>query len=726
MNPIRLFLLSVVFTAFVASAHAQKEDWLPITQHDLELKQVPGNPGADAIQLYYADFINDEEQTEFFYARIKVLNEKGKSHADVELVIPQEGSISGLKARTIQPDGKITEFTGKPFQKTVIKARGVKVLAKSFTMPEVNVGSIIEYKYKIQWPWIITDNSWTIQHELYTVKESFRMKPYSGGLEGFENGYQVAALYSHMPNNVKPVQKGGGYELDLENMPAFESEGYMPPQEDLKPQMRFFYINMGNSTADKFWQDAGRKWNEDVEHFIGNRKEIAQASAQAIGNETDPEQKLRKLYARAQQIRNLSYERERTDVELKKEKLKLNQNSGDVLARGTGDREDITRLFVALARAAGFDASIVRVSNRQNKFFDKGLLSRRQLDSEIAVVNQAGKDVYLDPGTMFCPYGYLRWIRTSTQGIKLDKKGGVFVMAPPATYDKSTIRRNAEMVLDRDGNLTGTITVRFEGGDALEHCLDELQTDEAGRKKDLEDELQGWLPTGAIIKLTKAEGWDASDAPLIATFSVNMPGYASTAGKRLLVPTYLFQARQMDAFKHVDRKFPVYFPYAFSESDKVSITLPAGYTLENAPQQETARLSYAAYQNLAQCDGKQLLTQRILQVNGIFFRLEQYPEMKTFFGKVQAGDEHRQCLPEAASMLKKLIKLLPFIVLMSFLPASASAGVPDWLRSLAQQPAKTYADDANAVVLLDDQDTTVKDNGEIVTHERHRLQNLAP
>ncbi|MFL6310997.1 MAG: transglutaminase domain-containing protein [Terriglobales bacterium] len=628
----------------MASAHAQKEDWLLITQHDLELKQVPGNPGADAIQLYYADFINDEEQTEFFYARIKVLNEKGKSHADVELVIPPEGSISGLKARTIQPDGKITEFTGKPFQKTVIKAKGVKVLAKSFTMPEVNVGSIIEYKYKIQWPWIITDNSWTIQHELYTVKESFRMKPYSGGLEGFENGYQVAALYSHMPNNVKPVQKGGGYELDVENMPAFESEGYMPPQEDLKPQMRFFYISMGNSTADKFWQDAGRKWNDDVEHFIGNRKEIGQASAQAIGNETDPEQKLRKLYARAQQIRNLSYERERTDVELKKEKLKSNQNVGDVLSRGTGDREDITRLFVALARAAGFDASIVRVSNRQNKFFDKGLLSRRQLDSEIAVVNQAGKDVYLDPGTMFCPYGYLRWIRTSTQGIKLDKKGGVFVMAPPATYDKSTIRRNAEMVLDRDGNLTGTITVRFEGGDALEHRLDELQTDEAGRKKDSEDELQGWLPTGAIIKLTKSEGWDASEAPLIATFSVNMPGYASTAGKRLLVPTYLFQARQMDAFKHVDRKFPVYFPYAFAESDRVSITLPPGYTLENAPQQETARLTYAAYQNLAQCDGKQLITQRILQVNGIFFRLEQYPEMKTFFGKVQAGDEQQAVL----------------------------------------------------------------------------------
>ena len=644
MNSIRLFLLAALLAVLIAPAQAQKEDWQPITQHDLEIKQVPGNPGADAVQLYYADFINDQEQTEFFYVRIKVLNEKGKSHADVELVVPPEGSISGLKARTIQPDGRITEFTGKPFQKTVIKARGVKVLAKAFIMPAVTVGSIIEYKYKIDWPWIITDNYWTIQHELYTVKESFRMKPYSGRLEGFENGYQVAALYSHMPNNIKPVQKSGGYELDVENMAAFESEGYMPPEEDLKPQMRFFYVSRANSNPEKFWQDAGRKWNDEAEHFIGNRKEISQAAAQAIGNETDPEQKLRKLYARAQQVRNLTYERERTEQEQKKEKIKSNQNAGDVLARGIGSRDDITRLFVALSRSAGFNASVVRVGDRKNKFFENLLLSTRQLDTEIAVVNLAGKDVYLDPGTKFCSYGYLRWIRTSTQGIRLDKKGGVFVTAPSAGYDKATTLRNAEMALDTGGNLTGTITVKFEGGEALEHRLDELDTDEAGKKKDLEDELQGWLPTGAIIKMTKAEGWDTSDGPLTATFSVEMPGYASAAGKRFLVPAYLFQARQMEAFKHVDRKYPVYFPYAFGEVDRVNIKLPDGYTLENTPPQQAASLGYAEYQNLAQFDGKQLVTQRVLQVNGIFFKVELYPEIKDFFGKVQAGDEQQAVL----------------------------------------------------------------------------------
>ncbi|MGZ4871697.1 MAG: hypothetical protein ACXVK3_07365, partial [Candidatus Angelobacter sp.] len=107
------------------------------------------------------------------------------------------------------------------------------------------------------------------------------------------------------------------------------------------------------------------------------------------------------------------------------------------------------------------------------------------------------------------------------------------------------------------------------------------------------------------------------------------------------------------AFKHVDRKFPVYFPYAFGEVDRVNISVPGGYTLENTPQQQTARLGYAAYQNLAQFDGKQLVTQRILQVNGIFFRLDVYPEVKDFFSKVQAGDEQQAVLTGGSTNAQK-------------------------------------------------------------------------
>jgi hypothetical protein len=64
------------------------------------------------------------------------------------------------------------------------------------------------------------------------------------------------------------------------------------------------------------------------------------------------------------------------------------------------------------------------------------------------------------------------------------------------------------------------------------------------------------------------------------------------------------------------------------------------------------------------------------------------------------------------------------LVVLFSLPAAASA--PDWARSAAQQPAKKYADDVNAVVLLDDQETSVKDNGDIITHERLVFRILRP
>lgn len=77
-------------------------------------------------------------------------------------------------------------------------------------------------------------------------------------------------------------------------------------------------------------------------------------------------------------------------------------------------------------------------------------------------------------------------------------------------------------------------------------------------------------------------------------------------------------------------------------------------------------------------------------------------------------------------MLKKAISFGVLFALLGFAPAGAHASVPEWLRSFAHQPAKKYADDTNAVVLLDDHETTVGENGDIITHGRRVLRILRP
>ena len=77
-------------------------------------------------------------------------------------------------------------------------------------------------------------------------------------------------------------------------------------------------------------------------------------------------------------------------------------------------------------------------------------------------------------------------------------------------------------------------------------------------------------------------------------------------------------------------------------------------------------------------------------------------------------------------MLRRGINAIFLLLFMAVWPIGALASTPDWLRSLAQQPAKHYAEHVNAVVLLDEGETTVRDNGEIVTHARIAYRILRP
>ncbi|HVG92135.1 MAG TPA: DUF3857 and transglutaminase domain-containing protein, partial [Alphaproteobacteria bacterium] len=620
---------------------------------DLQYKEVPGNKGASAVRLYYAQYINDNTASCFFYQRIKILNERalagGNSYADVEIPIVTLGDfveqITDLKARTIKPDGSIVEFNGKMFDRVAFKGRGIKVSVKAFSMPDVGVGSIIEYKYRaiLNIP-ELTDlkipvrDAWDIQSELFTVKESLYYQPDTGQRyqsptrPQFDSGRE---LNSHVVLNMKDFKEklrdnAGDTGLDLTNVPPFESEAFMPPENNFKPTVIFFTGRVGKVDVDKEWLDLGKRYYDVYERYMGADRGVKEAALKAIGSETEPGMKLRKIYERVQQLRNLTFERPRTPEERKAEHIQRNNNVGDVLAHGYGTFEDITLLFIAMARSAGVDASPVMVPDRRRRFFVHDWTSQRQIDSIIASVNLNGKEMYLEPGTRFCPYGFVRWNHTVIDALKLDRKGGTFIKAPPMGYDKSVTSRNANMTLNEDGSLKGSVVLEFKGAEALEHRLDAIDRDEAGRKKDLEDELKQWLPTGTIVKMAIAQGWDDGDAPLVARFDVEVPNYATLAGKRLLIPAFLFQSKGNQAFAHAQRKCPLYFPYPFTDNDIVTLKVPSGFTLESIPAAQDAKFGNTArYQNVSNFDGVQFVSQRQLAFNGIYFDLDKYSELKS-------------------------------------------------------------------------------------------------
>lgn len=642
--PVSLGLLLLLFA--YARPTASKEDWPPIPPEELAMKDNPASPGSHAMILYREEIDDHKDATNIYWDthyRIKIFTEQGKKHADIEIpFVKGFNHIKDIRARTVHPDGKIIDFSGQVYEKTVVKYHDVKVLVKTFTLPDVQPGSIIEYRYRDQWDfeYFLPSTRWPLQEDLYMRRAVFSVRP-----------SPWAALHwaGKTMKGEQIKEDHGWYRLEVNNVPGFEEEDYMPPVDELKPHLDMFYSMQGQETAEQFWKDYGKRRYQGMENFIGKHGYVARIADETVSASDDPETKLRKLYTRAQQIRNLSYEREKTEKEEKRDKLKDNENVEDILKHGYGSGVGIDYTFVALARAAGFDATIVEVARRDRLFFHRELMNSAQLNDVVAAVHLGSGDVYLDPGVLFCPYGLLPWSETNTAGMRLDKSGGTFVNIPALKSGDGRIERKGILQLDSDGALTGQLQVDFMGLQALRRRLDAREEDEAGRRKELEDNVKEWLPSGSKFTLTSVSGWEGSDKPLHAEGTLQLPGFATVAGHRTLIPLTIFQSSLFQSFQHANRNYAVYFHFPFEEKDDITIQLPPGYQVRAVPPATKTPAGGIQYTISATTQSGTLHVARDFEVNGLMVSQEYYGVMRNFFNAAKANDEQQAVLEPAQS-----------------------------------------------------------------------------
>ena len=646
---IRLCQLLLLASIALPSILQAGTDWAPLDPAELAMKDLPEQPGAPAFVLFHQEIDNDQQGSHSVYMRIKVLSEAGRKYADVQIpYYKEEFNISDIHGRTIHPDGSIVEFQGKPFDKVVVKSKNLKVRVKAFTLPDIQVGSVLEYKYTLH-----TENRavwaprWTVQSELFQRKEHFKFVPYSGTIQMAHGEIGTGLAYNSMlprGNEVKSVRDT--YELDLANVPAFVEEEHMPPPQEYKYYVHFYYRRVND--ADQFWREEGKYWNSDIEKFLGKKHGVSEAVAGMVSPGDTPEQKVKKIYAYVAGLDNLTYKPQRTQQEQKVLGVKDNRGVEDVLRLRSGDRQEITLLFIAMVRAAGTPAYAMYVSDRSEDVFLKTHLSLDQLDTLVAIVQIDGKDVFLDPGTKFCPYGIMDWKYTGTQGIKQLPGGGTeLTQTPLPDYMKAVSKRVARLRLNDQGQVEGSLAIGYFGQEALTRRLEGSKTDDVGRTKILEDEVKSWLPSNAQVTMTKPPQWDEVETPLVAEFKISSPMLMS-GGKRVLLPTNIFQFNRPPMFAHPDRKQPIYFEFPSREIDDVHIKLPDNLQVESLPANQEVKVEYAIYRAGRKQDKNEIDMTRDLAIATFVFPPAEYKGLKSFFDKVKEGDDEQVLLKQVA------------------------------------------------------------------------------
>jgi hypothetical protein len=631
---------ALLMAGLVTVQVARAADWLPIDPKELQMTGEPNAPGAAAVYLYRQVDRSDVYYSEKNYVRIKILTEEGLKYANVELSFDgQSESIGEIQARTVQPDGSSVPFDGKVFDKPIVEARGEKLLARTFTMPNAQVGSIIEYRYvhhlRVGW---IYDSRWILSSELYTEHAKF-------SLEG-SRGLSLRWSWPRgLPDgSIGPKNQGNIIQLDAHNIPAFVKEEYMPPADELRTRVDFIYDADPStpSKPDDYWKSRGRRLYQDVQKFAVANRTMTQAVAQIIVATDSPEEKLRKIYARVAQLHNLSYE-SNAQKEANQEKPESIHDAGDVWQKGYGNNREITLLYLALVRAAGIDADPVLIATRDRYFFNKGFMNAGQLNCSLVVVKVDGKDVYLDPGTPFTPFGLLPWWETAVEGLRLSKDTSIWISTPFPGQADSRIERKAALKYD-NGSLTGQLTVTYAGLEAAKRRLDQRDQDDTARKQYLEDEVGRAIPVGINVTLTNKPDWSGSDTPLVAQYDLEVPGWAKLAGRRALLPVGLFGNEEKGMFAHTSRIQPLYFANPYRHVDDVTIELPAGWVADSVPQARNVDLKRVAYRTTLENSRQTLHFTRQFDFDLLVVEPAAYDALRNFYQAVQVADEERAVL----------------------------------------------------------------------------------
>jgi hypothetical protein len=464
------------------------------------------------------------------------------------------------------------------------------------------------------------------------------------------NKDRVLTMFVGLPDTTKLKQyPDGRLELEMKDIPAFKEEEFGLPPETLKMRVNFYYGSSNMANPESFWKEEGKYWSKEVDKFIGHSSAVGAAAAQAVAASDNEEQKVRKIYAEVQKMKNLSFQFKGELDEFIPDQQKARRTIEDVLREKSGSREELTRLFVAMVRSLNIPAYVMIVADRDKTIFRPTIPNWAQLGSEIAIVTVGGKEIFLDPGIPWSPFALLEWKHTETKGIRQVSGGTELAETPAPQYKDAYMQRYARANIDDEGSLKGKITLAWLGQEGLQHRLSSIWNDEAGRKKELEDELIAMLPANAEVKLDTVTGWDEPDKPLVAAYDIRIPGFATTTGKRAVVPISLFQLRNKPVLTSSERKTPVYFPYPYQTHDDIKVGLPAGFQVETVPDTKPVKAEFAFYEIQPTAAGRVLDVKRDFAIGGIAFPQKDYGRVKGFFDNVNTADAEQLLLTKAAN-----------------------------------------------------------------------------
>ena len=586
-----------------------------VSKEELLEKFNPNDSSAAATYLYkyrksYFEYVSGQgfQLYTLIHERIKIYNKEGFDYATKKINLYQNASarekVGLLKANTFNlVDGKVESVKLKKdgeFETELNKYN----IQRSFTLPNIKEGTVVEYKYRIISPFLSNVDEFILQNDipikkLEAVMEAPEYFNFRVNMKGFlsvapkmDKGNGKATVQTRenvtQGRTVGSVNGGGRttlrtsnfdyateiYKYDLSNVPALIEEPYVNSIDNYRSGVKYelSFVKFPSSPP-KYYSTT---WEDVV-------KTIYESSN--FGSELEKTGYYKNELSTILDATKNEDERVQLIFDFVKSKVKWNGFYSKFTSAGgvrkaykeqKGNSAEINLMLTSMLRKAGMDANPVLLSTRKNGI--PLFPTRDGYNYVICGVRQSDGILLLDASSEFSAPNILPFRTLNWEGRLIEKDGkSSLVNLYPAKKSSSKIYVNN--ILEENGDLSGKIRFIHNDHSALDYRNKYLNTNQEDFLTEEEKKYDG-----IEIEEFTTKNEREYNKPLIASYDFYKEDAFEKIGDRIYISPLFFLETSTNPFKLEKREYPIDFGYPSVRNIISSIKIPDSYRIESLPE----------------------------------------------------------------------------------------------------------------------------------------------
>ena len=634
------FIVSFALFPAAVQGWLGKDEWYPLTDEEREMTAPKIDPEAGAEILLREYEVNDGDNKLVWneYVRIKIFNERGVEQlSPIDISAPTAESGMTVSARVIKPDGSIINLDkADVYSREAARVSGRKQVLHSFSLPGLEPGCVIEYKWRqTVWYYYSGDRLDFLSADMPVHVSRFRFRPYERK--------NVRWLTFMTQGKAMERQKGGFWEIEVRDLAARPTAGFLPPRRSIEPWVYTYYYDRPQ-TPEETWTEFTKRLEEDHWHKVKPKQRAVRDKAAALtAGATNQMQALERIYRYCTNEIIDVYSPQARLTPKERAEVKDNNDPSETIAKGRGTKDDIAHLFASLAEAAGMKIRLGICNDRSIVRFEPGILPDLAMFDRMVAVEIDGKWTVYNPSYRFVPFGAHHWSNEGTYIVlEGSKKDPEFWRITPSPASHTRAERHGEFTIDEEGTLKGQVKVIVSGHSAYGWRAAFDGDSQSEREDAIKDSVTELQPGAKLsdIKIVNADSWEGN---LEIHYSVEVPNYADVTAERLFLPTAYFQKGATPVFKDDKRDYDIDFRYPWETQDIVRINFPDRFVMEEgaSPQSLADTPAFVHKAALGKVRGKnRLVFNRLERVNVVEVEQRFYDTVKAHFDAVYNQDQH--------------------------------------------------------------------------------------